>query len=116
MSPEERLNIWAVEGPFNSMKVGGIMQINLRIFCVAAAVMVGSTAIASAQGSTDRNGNAMGSQNVGQTGGAGKDNKATTGMSRTSPSQNDPNGSPSAPPTTKQGPQGDPSKSNDAPK
>ena len=42
------------------------MQINLRIFCVAAAVIVGSTAIASAQGSTDRNGNAMGSQNVGQ--------------------------------------------------
>jgi hypothetical protein len=94
------------------------MQINLRIICVAAAVIVGSTAIASAQGSTDRNGIAMGSQNVGQgtTGGAVKDNKATTGMSRTSPSKNDPNGSPSESPTTKQGPQGDPSKSNDAPK
>jgi hypothetical protein len=93
------------------------MQSNLRVFCVAAAVIMGS-AIASAQGSTDRNGNAMGSQNVGQgtAGGAGKDNKATTSMNRTSPSQNDPNGSPSAPPTTKQGPQGDPSKSNDAPK
>jgi hypothetical protein len=90
-------------------------QINLRTVCVAAAVIIGSTAIASAQGSTDRNGNAMGSQNVGQgtTGGAMKDNKATTGMSRTSPSKNDPNGSPSASPTTKQGPQGDPSKSNE---
>jgi len=94
------------------------MQINLRTVCVAAAVSIGSTAIASAQGSTDRNGNAMGSQNVGQgtTGGAMKDNKATTGMNRASPSQNDPNGSPSAPPTAKQGPQGDPSKANDTPK
>lgn len=94
------------------------MQINLRMVCVAAAVIVGSTVVASAQGSTDRNGNAMGSQNVGQgtTGGAIKDPKATTGMNRASPSQNNPNGSPSAPPTTKQGPQGDPSKANDAPK
>ena len=93
------------------------MQINLRIFCVAAAVIVGSTAIASAQGSTDRDGNAMGSQNGGQgtTGGTGKYNKAT-GMNRTSPSQSNPNGSPGAPPTTRQGPQGDPSKTNDAPK
>ena len=74
------------------------MQINLRMVCVAAAVIVGSTVVASAQGSTDRNGNAMGSQNVGQgkTDGAMKDNKATTGMSRTSPSQNSPNGSPGA--------------------
>ncbi len=94
------------------------MQINLRTVCVAAAVIVASTTMASAQGSTDRNGNAMGSQNVGQgtTGGAIKDNKATTGMSPTSPSQNSPNGSPNAPPTTKQGPQGDPSKANDTPK
>lgn len=94
------------------------MQINLRTVCVAAAVIVASTTMASAQGSTDRNGNAMGSQNVdqGTTGGAIKDNKATAGMSRTSPSQNSPNGSPSAPPTTKQGPQGDRSKANDTPK
>jgi hypothetical protein len=115
---EERLNIVVVEGLFNSMKVGGIVQLNLRTFCVAAIAIIGSTAIASAQGSTDRNGNAMGSQNVGQgtTGGTGKDNKATTGLNRTSPSQNDPNGSPSAPPSAKQGPQGDPSKANDAPK
>ena len=94
------------------------MQFNRRTVYVAAAVIIGSTAVASAQGSTDRNGNAMGSQNVGQgkTDGAMKDNKATTGMSRTSPSQNSPNGSPGAPPTAKQGPQGDPSKANDAPK
>src|SRR3954470_12869669 len=100
------------------MKQEPMMQVNLRTVCVAAAVIIGSTAIASAQGSADRNGNAMGSQNVGQgtTGGAMKDNKATTGMSRTRPPKNAPNGSPSAPPTTKQGPQGGPSKSKDAPK
>ena len=71
-----------------------------------------------ASGSTDRNCNAMGSQQIPQatTGGATHDNsKATTGMTRTSPSQHDPNGSPSAPPTAKQGPQGDPFKANDAP-
>ena len=78
---------------------------------VAAAVIISSTAAASAQGgSTDRNCNAMGSQQIPQatTGGATHDNsRATTGMTRTSPSQHDPNGSPSAPPTAKQGPQGD---------
>jgi hypothetical protein len=71
---EERLSTVVVEGLFNSMEVGGIMQINLRTFCVAAITIIGSTAIASAQGSTDRNGNAMGSQNVGEgtTGGPGR--------------------------------------------
>ena len=49
-------------------------------------------------------------------GGAMHDNRATTGMSRTSPTQDDANGSPNAPPTAKQGPQGDPSKANDTPK
>jgi hypothetical protein len=100
------------------MKQEPMMQVNLRTVCVAAAVIIGSTAIASAQGSADRNGNAMGSQNVGQgtTGGAMKDKGATTGMNRNSPSQNSPNGSPGTPPTAKQGPQGDPSKANDTPK
>jgi hypothetical protein len=94
------------------------MQRNLRTVCVAAAVFIGSTAVASAQGSTDRNGNAMGSERVGQgkAGGAMQDDRATTGVNRTGPSKADPNGSPSAPPTTKQGPQGDPSKANDTPK
>ena len=46
-------------------------------------MIIGSTAIALRSGEYHRNGNAMGSQNVGQgtTGGAMKDNKATTGMS-----------------------------------
>ena len=47
-----------------------------------------------------------------ETGGAAN-SKGTTGMSQRS---NAPNGSPNAPPTATQGPQGDPSKANDAPK
>jgi hypothetical protein len=87
--------------------------------CLVAAALAGSTAIASAQGgSTDRNGNANGSQNVGNgamKGGAMHNGTTgTTGMSRTG--QDSPNGSPGAPPTAKQGPGGDPSKNNDAPK
>ena len=90
-------------------------QSRLTVY-VAAAVNIGSTAAASAQGgSTDRNGNAMGSQQIPQatTGGATHDNsRATTGMTRP-PSQHDPNGSRARLPA-KQGPQGD--QTNDAPK
>ena len=95
------------------------MKFKLTSVCIVAAALAGSTAIAAAQGgSTDRNGNAMGSQHVGNgaatTGGAM--HNGTTGMSRNGPSQDSTNGSPSAPPTSKQGPGGDPSKNNDAPK
>lgn len=94
------------------------MRFNPGVAWLAAAVIAASTTMASAQGSTDRNGNAMGSQNVGHgtANGVAKTNQDTTGMNRASPSQNNPNGAPGAPPTTKQGPQGDPSRANDAPK
>jgi hypothetical protein len=42
--------------------------------------------------------------------------QGTTGMNVKHSEQDSPNGSPSAPPTSKQGPGGDPSKNNDAPK
>jgi hypothetical protein len=95
------------------------MKFKLTSVCLVAVALAGSTTIAAAQGgSTDRNGNAIGSQHVGNgaasTGGAMQ--KETTGMSRPGSSQDSPNGSASAPPTSKQGPGGDPSKNNDAPK
>lgn len=95
------------------------MQAKIKtIAVVAAAFIIGSTAIASAQGgSTDKNGNAMGSERVGNGmtgGGAMQNNTGTTGMNPGTKS--DSNGSPNMAPTSKQGPQGDPSKKNDAPK
>jgi hypothetical protein len=78
-------------------------------------MLVGSTAIASAQGgSTDRDCNAIGSQHVGNggsmTNGAMHNSAhATTGMSS---GRSNPNGSPMRHPL----PQGDPSKDADAPK
>jgi hypothetical protein len=101
------------------------MQSNLKIACLVAAVIASTTSIASAQGgSTDRNGNAMGSEHVGSTGGTtsgsmhnGKmGTSGTTGMNRGGGEQGSPNGSPNAAPTSKQGPQGDASRDNDAPK
>jgi hypothetical protein len=91
---------------------------------LVAAVLTGSTAIASAQGgSTDSRGNAMASERVGngptdKTGGAMHQGgtQDTTGMSTKRSGQDSPNGSPNAAPTSKQGPGGDPSKNNDAPK
>jgi len=100
------------------------MKLKLTTVCLVAAALAGSTAIASAQGgSTDRNGAANGSQNVPSSGGAMKSGamqkgtSGTTGMNRTgTAAQDSPNGSPGAPPTSKQGPGCDPSKNNDAPK
>jgi len=97
------------------------MKTKLLTACLGAAALAICTGAASAQGgSTDRNGNANGSQHIGSGpasagamhGGA----TGTTGMNRSAPSQNSPNGSPGAPPTSKQGPGGDPSRNNDAPK
>jgi hypothetical protein len=94
------------------------MNFNLRTVCLAAAVVVGSTAIASAQGGqTDRSGNSMGSQHVGNGGGAMQHPSGTVGSSNTAKSQRDaPNGSPGGAPKAKAGPQGDPSKDEDLPK
>jgi hypothetical protein len=97
------------------------MHINLRAVCVAAVVVVGSTTITLAQGGqTDRNGNSMGSQHVGSGRGAtGKMVRpsGTVGSANTVRSERDaPNGSSGAPPKAKVGPQGDPSKDEDAPK
>lgn len=96
--------------------------------CLVAAALAGSSAVASAQGgSTDRNGNAMGSEHVGN--GArhmgakhmgsrhmsARHMKGTVGMSGHTARDN-PNGAPGAMPKAKAGPQGDSSKDNDAPK
>jgi hypothetical protein len=93
-----------------------------RVFLVTA-LLAGSTALASAQGgSTDSRGNAMGSERVGngatsKTGGSMHQGaQGTTGMNAKRSGQDSPNGSPNTPPTAKQGPGGDPSKNNDAPK
>jgi hypothetical protein len=90
---------------------------------LVATVVAGSTAIASAQGgSTDSRGNAMGSEHIGngatsKAGGAMHQGaQGTTGMNAKRSEQDSPNGSPNAPPTSKQGPGGDASKNNDAPK
>lgn len=87
------------------------------ILCTAAALILGSTAIASAQGGmTDRNGASNGSQHVGNGPGT-QQPSGTVGTSNTVRSERDsPNGSPGAAPKAKAGPAGDPSKDNDAPK
>ena len=95
------------------------MKISISRVFLVATVLAGSTALATAQGgSTDSRGNAMGSERVGngasKTGGAM--HQGTTGMNAKRSGQDSPNGSPNTPPTSKQGPGGDPSKNNDAPK
>ena len=101
------------------------MQSSIKIACMAAALFAGSSTLALAQGgSTDSRGNAMGSEHVGNgaatTGGAMHNGStvtgATTGMGGTRSGNDSPNGSPNAAPTAKQGPGGDPSRNNDAPK
>src|ERR1700744_1379572 len=95
---------------------GDTMRTKL-ILCAAAALILGSTAIASAQGGrTDRNGASNGSQHVGN-GAATQQPSGTVGTSNTVRSERDsPNGSPGGAPEAKAGPSGDPSKDNDAPK
>ena len=99
------------------------MKNRVKTSCLVAAVVVGSCGLAVAQGgSTDARGNAMGSERVGN-GAPGAPGGAmhqgapgTTGSSVRRSEQDSPNGSPNAAPTSKQGPGGDPSKNNDAPK
>jgi hypothetical protein len=82
--------------------------------CIVAAALAGCITFASAQGgSTDRNGNANGSQAVGN--GAPMQN-GTVGMQNGRAGRDSPNGSPAAMPKAKAGPAGDPSKDQDAPK
>ena len=87
------------------------------ILCTAATLVLGSTAIASAQGGmTDRNGASNGSQRVGEDP-AMKRPAGTVGSSNTVRSERDaPNGSPGTAPKAKAGPSGDASKDEDAPK
>ena len=99
------------------------MQNNLRRAYFIAAMLIGGTTLASAQGgSTDPRGNAVGSEHVGNgaaanSGGAMHSGAhATTGMSGARSGKDSPNGSPNAAPTAKQGPAGDPSRASDAPK
>jgi hypothetical protein len=99
------------------------MKNSVKVSCLVAALVAGSCGIAAAQGgSTDSRGNAMGSERVGNgtpkasSGAMHQGTTGTTGSSTRRSEQDSPNGSPGAPPTSKQGPGGDPSKNNDAPK
>ena len=99
-------------------QVGITMRFNLPTACLAAVVVIGIPAIASAQGeSTERNSNATGSRHVssGAIGAMRNGAHWITGMNSGS-QRGGPNGSRNAAPTAKQGPQGDPSKENDASK
>jgi hypothetical protein len=90
------------------------MKSKLITVCFVAAALAGSTAIASAQGgSTDRNGNANGSQGVGN---GALLQKGTVGMQNGRAGRDSPNGAPAAMPKAKAGPAGDASKDQDAPK
>jgi hypothetical protein len=87
------------------------MGFNFPTTCLVAAVVIGIPAIASAQSvSTDRNGYAMGSRHVssGIIGAMRNGAHVPTGMYSGS-QRTGPNGS-----MAKQGPQGDPTKDNDA--
>ena len=100
------------------------MQINLRTIYLSVAVIVASTAIASAQGGmTDHNGDSIGSQHIGGTGTGGAMRSpstvapsATVGSATRHSMQDAPNGSAGTPPKAKAGPQGDASKDEDAPR
>jgi len=100
------------------------MRINFRTAFLAATLIVGGTALASAQGGMmDRKGNSMGSQHIGNGGsraaGVGEMQRpsGTVGSSNTIRSERDaPNGTAGTPPKAKAGPQGDPSKDGDAPR
>lgn len=95
------------------------MSSHFKAICVAATMIIGSTAMASAQNATDSRGNAMGSERVGTGGGAagGAAMQApaggTMGMSTGQAARDNPNGTAGAPPKSHTGPQGDPSKSED---
>jgi hypothetical protein len=95
------------------------MNLDFRAACIAGALIISGTAIAEAQGgSTDRNGNAIGSEHVGN--GAATTmqpagNTGTTGISSGGgqAARDNPNGSPGGAPKAHTGPGGDPSKSED---
>ena len=81
----------------------------LRTACLVATMVIATTMFASAQGgSTDRNGNAIGSQHEGNGGGTvgGMSGPApgTTGMNTQRSQRDSPNGSPGAAPKAHGGP------------
>jgi hypothetical protein len=97
-------------------------MIKLRTACLVATMVVATTTLASAQGgSTDRNGNAIGSEHVGNGGGARggamSGSTGTTGMSTRRSERDSPNGSPGAAPKAHGGPaHGDSSQKEAAPR
>jgi hypothetical protein len=95
------------------------MKIDLKSVGLVAAIVLGATSVAVAQGgSTDRNGNAVGSAGVSSTGApanSGRMERGTVGMNPGARSDS-PNGSANDVPTNKAGPVGDPSKDAGTPK
>jgi hypothetical protein len=90
------------------------MKSKIITACIVAAALAGSTAIASAQGgNTDRNGNANGSQAIGN---GDPMKNGTVGVHNDRAGRDNPNGAPAAMPKAKAGPAGDASKDQDAPK
>ena len=94
----------------------------LRTACLVATMVVATTTFASAQGgNTDRNGNAIGSERVGNGGGSmGRMSgpaTGTTGMNTRRSQRDSPNGSPGAAPKAHGGPaHGDSSQKESAPR
>jgi hypothetical protein len=92
----------------------------IRTALLAAAIVAGTTGMGSAQ--TDSHGNSNGSEHVGNfdnvpNGGAMSEGTVgTAGINTRRSEQDSPNGSPDTPPTSKEGPRGDPSRDEDAPK
>jgi len=90
------------------------------VLALAAAPAFAQSAGSSAGGSSSSGGPAATAPTSSSAGHAGATTggamrNRTTGMSRSGPSQDSPNGSPNAPPTSKEGPGGDPSKNEDSP-
>ena len=100
------------------------MRTKQLLFAVIATAFLGSVGVASAQGPGASGATATIPESdvrpsMGNTTGNGamrQGMQGTTGMSTKRSEQDNPNGSPNTPPISREGPGGDPSRNNDAPK
>ena len=93
-----------------------LMLVAAPAFAQSAGTSAGGGSTSGGPAATAPNSSSAGRAGAATGGGAMHHESSTTGMNRTSPGQDSPNGSPGAPPTSKEGPGGDPSRNNDAPK
>jgi hypothetical protein len=100
------------------------MQTKQMLFALVSVALLGSVGVASAQGPGASGAAATIPESdvrpsMGNTTGNGamrQGIEGTTGISTRRSEQDSPNGSPTTPPISREGPGGDPSKNNDAPK